>query len=223
MTGRIIPLHGNRHAEAHGLLPWYVTGRLGAAERARVEVHLNGCPECQADLKVERALRATIADLRMDVEQDWAKLRGRLERESPARARAGGWRAWLGATVPRWTGAMRPGGAWGATWALVPSLGLLLLLAGVLTTPARPARYRLLAAAPPPVTGNMVVIFRPQTSEADLRRILGAHHARIVDGPTSADAWLVQAPAGQRAAILARLRGEREIALAEPVDSGGSR
>ena len=87
MTGSVIHLHGDQHFEAHSLLPWYVTGRLEAAERAQVEAHLNGCPECQAELTIERGLQARIAGLRMDVEQDWAKLRARLERDPPGRSR----------------------------------------------------------------------------------------------------------------------------------------
>jgi len=223
MAGHVIPLPGDRHVEADSLLPWYVTGRLGAAERARVEAHLNGCPECQAELKLERALHANIADLSLDVEQDWANLKARLEREPRTRARPAPWRAWLGAAVPGLAGGTSLAGAWGSAWALVPALGLVLLLAGVLTTPVKPARYHLLGAAPAVAAANGVVMFRPRASEADLRRILQANQARVVDGPTSAGAWLVHVPAAERAATLGRLRAQREIALAEPVDSGASR
>jgi anti-sigma factor RsiW len=223
MVGHVIHLHGDQHFEAHSLLPWYVIGRLDAAESAQVEVHLNGCPECQAELKIEQALHAGIAGLRMEVEQDWATLRTRLERDPRGRPRPGGWRAWLGAISGGWTGAKRWAGGWWLTWALVPQLGLLLLLVGVLMTTARPAPYHVLGAGPVAVAGNVVVMFRPQTSEADLRRILDANQARVVDGPTSAGAWLVHVQAAQRSVALGRLRGQGEVELAEPVDSGESR
>lgn len=224
MAGHVIPLPSDRHLDADSLLPWYLTGSLDAAERARVEAHLAGCADCQAELKVEHALRAQIADLNLDVEQDWATLKARLEGDSSRRARAGGWRAWLGAALPGQADGKRRAGARGSAWAWAPALAMLLLLAGMLTTnTVRPARYHLLGAAQAPAAANGVVMFRPRTSEADVRRILKSNHARMVDGPTSAGVWLIRVPGEDRAARLARLRGEAEIALAEPVDSGASR
>jgi hypothetical protein len=43
MTGQIIPLHGDEHHEVQLLLPWCATGRLDAADRARVEAALRRC------------------------------------------------------------------------------------------------------------------------------------------------------------------------------------
>jgi anti-sigma factor RsiW len=226
MMGHIIHLHGDQHSEARALLPWYVTGRLDASERAQVEAHLNGCPECQEDLRIERGLYAQIAGLPMDVEQGWANLRARLERDRPGRRRSIGWRRWLGVVHRAAGGSWRGGPIW-LTWALVPQLGLLLLLGGLLLTTIQrgrdnAARYHLLGAAPIGAAGNVVVMFRPQTSERDLRRILEANQARVVNGPTSTDAWLLEAPAARRSAVVAKLRGEPQVTLAEPVDSAES-
>ena len=44
------------HDEAEELLPWYVTGRLDAADRERVEMHLTDCPRCQAELRRRETL-----------------------------------------------------------------------------------------------------------------------------------------------------------------------
>jgi anti-sigma factor RsiW len=213
MTGHIIQLHGDQHLEARSLLPWYVTGRLDATERAQVEAHLNGCPECQMELKIERGLQARIAGLPMDVEQGWAKLRDRLERDPPRRPRFVDWRRRLRVAWSSWP-----------PWALVAQAALMLVVSAALLTLAQgnqsaAARYHVLGAAPAAAAGNVVVIFAPQTSEGDLRRILQADHARAVDGPTSTGAWLVHVPAARRAAALARLRGLSEVRLAEPVDA----
>jgi anti-sigma factor RsiW len=218
MTGRIIPLHGD-HDEAQALMPWYVTGALDAADRAKVEAHLGACPECQAELRLERRLEAEVAGLTFDVEQGWTALRGRLDIGPPRRMR-GGVRAWLGgalAQARRWWRASPP---W-LGWALAAQ-GAALVMVGVLAAPAvQPARYHALGAAPASAVGNVVVIFRPDTRESALRATLRASRARLVDGPTAADAYLVHVPAGERPAILATLRGQADVVLAEPVDSGG--
>ena len=46
--------------------------------------------------------------------------------------------------------------------------------------------------------GGIVVVFDPATPEADLRRILREAGARIVDGPTQANAYVLDVPAPQR-------------------------
>ena len=213
-SGHIIHLHGDRHQEAQLLLPWYVTGRLDPADQAQVEAHLSQCQQCQAELKLEQKLGVGCADLPMDVEQGWAAMQRRLAPDRPTPAlsvRLGAWlsRAWR--TGPPWLG-----------WALGAQL-VLLLAAGVVLTPSlQPTRYHVLGAAPPPAAGNLVVIFRPDTQEQALRQTLNANHARLVDGPTAADAYLLHVPVAERAAVLARLRARSDIVLAQPIDSGGA-
>ncbi len=52
------PNHSDRppHDEAEELLPWYATGQLDAADRARVERHLYSCAACRKQVGVERQL-----------------------------------------------------------------------------------------------------------------------------------------------------------------------
>ena len=44
------------HDEAEELLPWYATGQLDEADRARVDAHLSTCASCRKQLSLERQL-----------------------------------------------------------------------------------------------------------------------------------------------------------------------
>ena len=67
---------------------------------------------------------------------------------------------------------------------------------------------------------RLVVTFRPDTTEAELRRIVRGSGARIVGGPTVTNAWLIGAD-GQLDPVLARLRAEPAVTLAEPLSMDG--
>ena len=51
----------NDHERYKELLPLYVAGQLGDAERAEIEGHLGGCAECQADHSLWREISAEIS------------------------------------------------------------------------------------------------------------------------------------------------------------------
>jgi anti-sigma factor RsiW len=222
MTGRIIRLHGDPHQETQALLPWYVTGQLDASDQAQVEAHLGHCPECQAELRIERSLQLEIAGLSIDAEHSWAQLQRRREFSPPRRRYAATVGGWLRA-AGRGAGRQWRSSAAGLRWAVAAQF-LLIVVLGVLVLPtARPARYHALGAAPVAASGNAVVIFRPDTSERNLRQALRSSHARVVDGPTSADAFVIHIPPAERTAALAMLRRRGDIELAEPVDSSEPR
>jgi Putative zinc-finger len=231
MTGHIIPLRGDPHQRIQSLLPWFVTDRLDADERAEVETHLSACPDCRAEERLERRLAAEVAAMPVDVEQSWARLRARLERPSANRGPRSGRRlaaAWRG--LGRGLGGARP---W-IGWAMAAQAAVMVLLLGVVwprhgqpSGPASPgpgvdARYHTLGAAPSQRTGNVVVMFRPETSERDLRAALLADQARLVDGPTAAGAYVLSVPPASRDAILATLRQRSGVVMAEPIDPAGA-
>ncbi len=200
--GRIIRLHDENHGELQRLLPWYVTGRLEAAEQAQVEAHLAECEECQEEIRFERALAEHVKDLPLDTDVSWRRME-RLIKAEPKR-RAGG---------------LAAGAAWGG-WAVAACA---LITVGVMALPhGSPGRYHALGAPQAVTPGNMVVIFRPETTERDVRAELKAVNARIVDGPTGADAYVLQTPPAGRPEALAKLRAEANIVLAEPVDPGAA-
>ncbi|MBV9510387.1 MAG: zf-HC2 domain-containing protein [Caulobacteraceae bacterium] len=209
MTGNIIPLHGEAHQDAAALLPWYATGRLDAADQARVEAHLAACPECQADLRLERRLIVEVAAISVEAEPAWAAMKAKLEgRAAPAsrperrprRALAAGWR----------------GLAFAAPMAALAGLVLLI-------PPLQQHQvYHAMGGAPVAAGADLVVAFRPDVREADMRRLLLGSDARLVDGPNAAGAYLLSVPMRERGVVLSRLRARPEVALAQPIDPGGS-
>jgi anti-sigma factor RsiW len=211
--GKVIRLHGDRHREFQLLLPWYATGQLDAEDQARMEAHLDGCPECQADLSAERRLAEEVAGLPVEVEQAWASMVQRMEAKPRRRAASPWWN----------TG--RPWRAWAPWlgWFVAAQAAMFLLVVALWPRPPQPAVYHTLSAPAAASAGNIVVLFRPQTSEQVMREILKASDARMVDGPTTAGAYVLQAPDAERPVALARLRARPEVVLAEPIDSRGTR
>jgi hypothetical protein len=104
-----------------------------------------------------------------------------------------------------------------AQWVLI--VGLVALLAR--PDPA-PAAYHVLGNGEGGATGNLVVMFHPNTTERELRRILQAQGARVVDGPTVTDAYLLSVPDENRDRALQALRANPAVKLAEALDEGGA-
>jgi hypothetical protein len=199
----IIPLH-DRHQETLGLLPWYVTEQLDEVDRREVEAHLVDCAACEAELKLERHLAAGVAALPLSAERGWTQMRRDLE---APRAVSG--------PAERITPSSAGGGAGRR---LAYAALALIVAAGLMLPPSQPARYHTLGSAQPPKSGNVIVAFRPETTEADLRRLLTASGARLADGPTATDAYVLSVAPQARAAALARLRHSSKVLFAEPID-----
>jgi hypothetical protein len=203
----IIRLNGDPHAQTQHLLPWYVTGGLDGKELILVETHLNECAECREDAEIEKSLARHVRTLPCDVERGWQALKARIDGAKAAPPRKV---TLFGRRIPI---------GW-AVAAQAASFAVLVPL--VVFTPVRPQLlYRTLGSAPAPAPGNLIVIFKPKSSEAALRAILTQSEARIVDGPTSTDAYVLQVAPERRAAVLARLKSDRNISLAEPIGGAG--
>lgn len=206
--GRIIPLRRNQHDEAQRLLTWYATGALDPADQKLVEAHLGGCPKCQADLEMERRLGAEVAALPFEAEEAWSRLSARM---NPKR-RSASLGAWVEAAqrrfarAPSWLG-----------WGLAAQA--FMLVGFTLVTAALPggAAYRTLGASAAPAAGNVLVIFDPDTTERRLRAALTQVGARVVDGPTEADAYVLHVAPTRRAQALAALRQRDDVVMAQPI------
>jgi hypothetical protein len=64
------------------------------------------------------------------------------------------------------------------------------------------------------------VIFRSEATVEDVRDALKGAGASIVSGPTAADAYLLHVEPKQRQTALARLQGDDDVQMAEPIDGG---
>ena len=193
----IIHLNDDPHTRTQRLLSWHVTGVLEAKEAAEVEAHLRACAECREDFELEKTLARRIRTLPCDDGPgDWKALQAAMDdAPHPVVARR------------------RP---MGMPLARAACLALLIpILAFALSRPQAP--YRTLGSPSVAAPGNLIVSFRPEASEAALRTTLVQNQARIVDGPTPADAYVLHVAADRRAAVLARLKGDRNVSLAEPI------
>jgi hypothetical protein len=222
MTGRVIPLQGDWHGEFKKLLPWYATGALSAEERADIAAHLANCAECQGELQAEQRMAEIIVTAPSghtgDVDAAWAVARKRMS-ATPR-----------GVKIALASALAAAGVSLGARWreagpalrgvVLAQAAGLV-LAAGALTWQAQTApRYHALSApaAAAGDTANLIVKFRPATTEAQMRALLRESEARVVGGPTAADAYLLRAPETGRNLALAQLRASADVLLAEPID-----
>jgi anti-sigma factor RsiW len=198
------------HLDAQDALPWLANGTLAGAELERVQAHVATCAHCRADLALLRTVHAAGPgpDLDFDPDRALAQLMPQLDTapEAPAPGLLQRWRNRLAANDRTW---LRTAVA--LQFCAIAVLGALLARPG-----AQPDSYRALGAAGANGMARAVVTFRPDTPEAELRRIVRASGARIVGGPTVTDAWLVGAD-GRLDPVLARLRAEPAVTLAEPL------
>ncbi len=197
MNARILRLGSDAHDAAQELLPWLVNGTLDGAEAAQVREHVAQCSACQADVAAQLQWRASAAAEHApdgDVERGWATLRAQLGGAEPTRQRR----------APAW---------WrhGLQLAVAVQAAVILVLAIALVSVLKPAEpFRALGSAAA-VDANAIVVFRAGATQAETSAALREAGARVVGGPTAADAYLLQLPE-PTAAALARLRAARAVA-----------
>lgn len=214
----VIPLTGDSHRQVQNLLPWFVNGSLDEDEAAAVEAHLAECDECRADLESEFALGREVSVASLDVDQGWAAMRARIE---------GGDGVLAAPPLPdnvvsiRRKPFLRSPIAIG--WAIAAQAAVLaLVVGGIELTRSEPTHvYHALGSAPVPATGNVIVIFRPDATEQAMRAAFTRTGASLVGGPTPSDAYVLHIDIARRDNALAVLRGDRNVVLAEPIDSAG--
>ncbi|MCC8364418.1 zf-HC2 domain-containing protein [Lysobacter sp. A6] len=216
MNGRILSFEGHAHRDVERLLPWYANATLDDDETAQVERHLADCASCRAELAAVRAVidandAMQPADDPRDADRAWSHMRQRLH----AARRAPSTRFDLGRVRDGWNGS--------APWmriALAAQCAAVVVLAAFLlrTEPApQPQTFHTLSATPSPVSSQdtLLVVFDPRLTDAQLRELLGANHARIVDGPNATGAFLVATPPGQAEPVRNALRASPGVAMAE--------
>src|SRR5574337_408418 len=223
MSGRILKFP-DPHQTVDELLPWFVNGTLEGEDLALVERHLAECARCQQEVLALRQFQTAYID--SETAPDPAVSLGSLLPPKERRRRRRSMWALSGLPLMRpFSAVTRRFRQW-APWALAAELAVILVLAGMLLSgdESQPL-YRTLGASGPPLQemGRLVVVFDPQVPEAELRRIVRSSGARIVDGPTVGDAYVLEVPAEHQAAALQALRGQRAVTLAERLNSGEAR
>jgi Putative zinc-finger len=214
MSGQILKFDDSAHRAADAVLPWFVNGTLIGDDLAAVEQHLRECPRCRGEVDLLKQLHAFCAvdEPAPDATPSYRRLHERMSSR---------WRlATLGDRLRdlprRWQQA--PG--W-ARWAIVVQFAGIVVLGVWVAAPGSesPALYQTLGApaARAASTGSITVEFGPEVTASELQHIVQTAGARVVDGPTASNAYVLQVPAGQREAILAALRADPAVALAQPL------
>jgi anti-sigma factor RsiW len=199
------------HDEAEKLLPWYANGQLDEADRARVDAHLSSCAYCRQQLAMERRLIDEFREMLPEVESGWARLRARIDAPAPVRPRR------PRALAEFWAFLSRPA----VIGFAAAQLAFVIVAGATLVSLSRPD-YHALGSAPAPAAANVIIIFRADATEGDVRDVLKAAGASIVGGPTAANAYLLHVAPGQRQPALAKLQSDDNVQMAEPIDGAGS-
>ncbi|HEY3177550.1 MAG TPA: zf-HC2 domain-containing protein [Casimicrobiaceae bacterium] len=207
MSGRVVQFDPAAHKVADVLLPWLVNGTLEGEELAFVQQHIATCARCQREVEWLREFHAACVagESEPSTSSAFRSLRRKLETR-PKESR-----------FLRWRNRWRVGRSW-TRWVIAAQVAIIAVLGTVVvTTDDQPALYRTLAAGDARVVsaGSLVVVFDPATTEADLRRMLRDVGARLIDGPTRANAYVLEVPETRREQAVRVLRNERAVVLVE--------
>lgn len=206
------PTRRPTHDEVVELLPWLVNGTLEPDEVRRVRDHLAQCASCRAARAEEERLAAALIAVPESEERIAAgldRLRSALAREER--------RGWLRRQPTR-----------RQLLAAVLVQGIvvtgLLALAAWLLRPAAETRFRTLST-PDAVTTvtagpRLRLVVDPAMRTSELERLLVDAGCRIVDGPTAAGVFTVEAEPGAADEALRALRASAGVRLVEPVAEG---
>ena len=205
------------HHAAEELLPWYITGQLEGDELALVEQHVSSCTHCRRQLAFERRLFDEVAGLSPEVDAGWERLKQRLESPQPIEAGQGWWDKLVNEAAAMWRSLNRP-----AVAAIAFAQLAFVVVAGALLMSLSQPAYRALGSAPPPQSANVIAMFDASATQSQLTDLLRKNGATLAGGPTSAGAYLLHVPAQSRTAALERLRSDRHVVMAEPIDKPAS-
>ncbi|MBU6480885.1 MAG: zf-HC2 domain-containing protein [Nitrospirae bacterium] len=204
------------------LLPWYLNGTLREDERRQVDQHLSSCAACRAELDELAQLNVQLHEVYAAQSEPSSRLQravlGQVALEASTKGaksasgpqRLKGLDEWFRSLfAPRWAPAL-------VVTLLVAQLGLLLWS---MTRPTLLDQVTTRGLGAPTV--RLRVVFQETASERQIRSLVQGLRGRIVDGPTSDGAYIMEFPAGDQAAAQKKvdvLRSQREsVRTVEPV------
>jgi Putative zinc-finger len=217
------------HEQAWLELPWLANGRLAAAERARVEDHVQGCEECQRELAAQRRLCAALGEPDRVVYApgpSFRKLLDRIDGVEPQRERSrpGAGQPLLArlSHVSLWR---PPGLAWAASFILLFAVTGLVITSYRWSEPVFRTR-----SDPAAITANVLHIALDRSlTIGEVEEMLRTNGARIIEGPANAGILGVspiglmpgqtpQADADrQLRSLAARLRADSRVLWIQPL------
>jgi hypothetical protein len=243
MSPTLTPPESRDCKSIEDLLAWHANGTLGAADRAVVDAHVDGCTACRATLALERRIVETMRAPRDNVEQSphagWQKLVTQLDAyelgTSPAEENVRDTRITQGSAATavesasngharnsrrrvNWPAAL------GAAVAVQAAAIAVLTVALVRHRQTEQARYHTLSPGDPTLAerGRLVRIAFDSTIDSDAARsIAAAATGRIVSGPSPQNVYTFVFPdsvdAGTLDQKVSSLRRHAHVLLAEPV------
>lgn len=216
MSEHIVRLDTAEHQAVQELLPWFAVNALEDDELILVQEHLRVCQTCKTDADWHSKLKAAQPDMRTapDLERALARLLPKLDARQKIKKPA---RGSLIDTVMGFC----PGSGRRMQWALAAQSAVIAgFVIHLAFQDSKTAEYRVLGN-PSNATGNIVVVFRPETTVQNLQRIMHASGARIVDGPTVMNAYLLSVDNAQQANSIAILKTEPAVELVESLNPKG--
>ncbi|MEO7402795.1 MAG: hypothetical protein ABIU95_03905 [Burkholderiales bacterium] len=195
--------HPRRHFDE--LVPFYLTGRIADEDRAWVEQHLARHPQAKAELDWHRDLMAEVVGKAEARAMSAPEMIGwsRVEAEVRAELRASRTpvKPTISERVSVWLGALttKPMAAF-ATALIVAQAAVI----GTMLTKPDPIGTELTRGNPAAARDVLQVRFKQAATEHDLRMLLYAAGARIVDGPDQLGDYVVE----PRRGALPKLAGE---------------
>jgi anti-sigma factor RsiW len=200
------------------LLPWYANGTLSAADRTAVATHLQECPSCRTELdelvlvgkEIKQAVSAdplpsaglsqtVFAQVRETIRRDQAQVSHPSPIAVESHSLIGNLDHWLRSLfVPQWIPTL-------VATLLVAQLGVLLWSVSQRVPPSDIGGSITSRGLGTP-TARLRIEFQPSASMQQIQTLLQDMHGRVVDGPTTEGAYIMEIPASDPAVIEQRLQ-----------------
>lgn len=227
MNTNTIRQNDDEPGDIDGLLPWYATGRINAADKARIEQALRDDPTLASRLAIVREEMGEVIALNERLPVPSAKALERImagvaaePHQAPVLRRAKhGLLDWLGGTLQAFSPRTLALAACGAVAVVAVQT---IMLGGLIGSPDGAARYGT-ASAPVQgaVAGSFVMVtFAPTATAANITAFLKKFEASIVDGPRASGLFRLKvsgvalAPAQLDAILAAMMQEKAVVALA---------
>ena len=207
------------------MMPWFVTGRLSASDAQRVERHLEECAACREELAEQRALSLHVRrdePLLLAPQSSLQKMMARIDASMPVSGQIDDESLTTTSEPPRRSGRSRSY-RWLAIAAGIQAVAIAALLTLVLrqTTDEITAPRFSTLSSPSAASGPGAmfrVVFKPETSAAQIQALLHSVKAQVIAGPSEAGVYtlrLSEAPDADAVQKLSQVRADGSVIFAE--------